>query len=213
MPFAIWTLLFWLFVFALNSLGAGSLNAQMLSAMRKPILFAKMLGFWPIGFPFLTPLWYVRALLCLTIVFPMLRACVRKFGVAWLIAMFMLYVLRIANLPFSWWRFVKTFAGYGLLPIEGLFYYSLGIWLCDRGKRLDCQRKIRHVVSLIVGLAIVGIHTALILRRPYSSLAEEPHPSLVACSLAFRSCFTASGDLCRTCVFPAGLFPVLSRFT
>lgn len=173
MPFAIWTLLFWIFVFALSSLKAGSLNAQMLSVMRNPLYFAKKLGFWPIGFPFLTPLWYVRALLCLTLVFPILRACVRKFGVAWLVAMFLFYGLRIAKSPFPLWNFVKAFADFGLLPVEGLFYYSLGIWLCDRPERLDRHGRIWHVASLLVGLVVVGVHTALILQSPFSSLAEE----------------------------------------
>lgn len=173
LPFAIWTFLFWLFVFAINCWNAGSPDAKMLSVMRRPLLFLKRLGFWPIGYPFLTLLWYVRALLCLTIVFPILWRCVRQFGVAWLVAMFLLYGLRIANLPFPFWDFVKAFAGFGLLPVEGLFYYSLGIWLCDRPERLDRQGGFWHVAGLIVGLVVVGIHTALILQRPFSSLAEE----------------------------------------
>lgn len=180
LPFVIWGCLYWLFVFAINSIGEGNLDAGMLAGVGSPRQVLRYLGFWPVGFPFLTPLWYVRALLFLTLVFPILRGCVRKFGVAWLAAMFAMYGVRLFTLPVAHWGLIKAFAGFGLLPVEGLLYYSLGIWLCDSPRRFGGQNKMLYAASLLVGLAILGINTAWVLRSPYSTLAGRV-VSIVTC--------------------------------
>lgn len=164
LPFAIWTFLFWLFVFVVSSIAQKGINGEMLSSMGNLIKFAKRLGFWPWGFPFLSPLWYVRALFFLTLAFPVLRCCVKKFGLAWLVAMFALYGIRLVSLPVTLWGVIQAFAGYGLLPVEGLFYYSLGIWLCDRQRLLFKGSGIWWTESLLVGLGLAAL-------RPMASMA------------------------------------------
>ena len=161
LPFAIWTSFFWLFIFACSCIAHRGINWEMLSEMRNPVAFAKQLGFWPIGFPFLTPLWYVRALFFITLAFPILKRGIKKFGQAWLAALFLLHAVKLVSLPIMGWGLVQAFAGFGLLPVEGLFYYSLGIWLCDNQKALENGSTFACLASLFIGLMLAGIKVAL----------------------------------------------------
>ena len=157
LPFAIWTTLFWLFIFACSCIVQRGINWELLSEMKDPIAFAKQLGFWPMGFPALTPLWYVRALFFLTLTFSLLSGCVRKFGMVWIAALFALYAARLVPADVAGWGTLREFAGFGLWPVEGLVYYSLGIWLCDHQRYLEKGNVLVCVASLLVGLALAGI--------------------------------------------------------
>ena len=161
LPFAIWTLLFWIFLFACSCIAQRGINWEMLSITGHPLIFVKHLGFWPMGFPALTPLWYVRALLFLTLAFPLLRCCVRKFGLAWIVVMFALYAVRIVPLNVIGWDILRAFAGFGLWPVEGLVYYSLGIWLCDNQRHLGQGKSLVCLVNLLIGLVLAGIKVPL----------------------------------------------------
>ena len=168
-PFTIWSMLFLFFCIVARWLYAGQAAPLIVEGFNSPLLLIKMLGFWPMGMPLLTPLWYVRALLFLTLLFPILRRCVKSFGLAWLVAVFFLYSIRVVSFASPWWNGIQTFAWCGLLPVEGLVYYSFGIWLCYHMNVIYNDRKNVCVVSLIFGLGIAAMRSACFISGHYAS--------------------------------------------
>ena len=103
------------------------------------------------------PLWFVRSLLILFTVSPILVWLVRKCGIVYL---FLLFVANLtwlyfkAKLPSSWQNF-----GYYGLSLEGFMYFTFGLWLRD-GIRLPqwggmgCAT-IGFVIGLFSGVLVV----------------------------------------------------------
>ena len=98
----------------------------------------KGIGAYPTGIvnPMASQLWYIRSLFMLVIVSPIIF---RFIGIWWLVGTFVLYLV-IA--PFDS-VVLHQFFRYGF-SLEGLFYFSLGVFLCRRPVHISRQ----HLVWL-----------------------------------------------------------------
>ena len=156
-PFVVWIVLFWMFLFSMSSLEHLSVNRQMLAYFTDWRLFCSKFGFWYRDCPVLSPLWYVRCLFCLTLAFPILKWGVTRLGRIWLVMMFGMYIFRTD----LFCEDIRETASLGPLAVEGLFYYSLGIWFAMRGGIPNARSLTFSVLSLSVGLCMAGILAVL----------------------------------------------------
>lgn len=124
------------------------------------------------------PLWYVRSLFLLMLASPLLVRSLRKAG-AW----FLLAVLGIYWSVNSWsldaptwwlsvrWRMVWTFG----FPVEGLFYFCVGLYLGERPLALRRRTGIGlGIAGLLTGLAGMGVRMAGGSDYGYLTLATIP---------------------------------------
>lgn len=111
--------------------------------------------------PLLVPLWFVRALLLLVLASPLIRLTLVRWGLWYLLAVFLAAGGVQAMLIFGIWTVDGGCGGllyYGL-PVEGLFYFSLGMWLRSRkfsGAGLPRKALILLAASVAVALCLVA---------------------------------------------------------
>ena len=123
-PFFIWNALYWL----ATKLGPFLLMRMQGAQVECPMLpTASQVGLWYTGCPFLTPLWYVRALFVLVLVSPLLLWALEKTGGYILLLLFALYGIVCPYYPMPEWNALKDFARVGILPVLGVFYFSFGL--------------------------------------------------------------------------------------
>lgn len=91
------------------------------------------LGLNPFRSPILSPMWYVRTLFVFVLVSPLVVKAVKKWGLLLLALLFVLHLAICAG-PLAgdgFWipREARSFFQ-GYLSLEGLFYFSVGIFIC-----------------------------------------------------------------------------------
>lgn len=104
-------------------------------------------------YPAMGLLWYVRALLLLVVISPVLFFLVRRFG-AW--SLLLLYALELAGAIWSMpWNVIGM-----LLPMQAVFFFGAGCYLCDR-RALLVQPMPRAWLLVVVGflLCLLKVYT------------------------------------------------------
>lgn len=115
------------------------------------------------GLPALGPLWYVRALFLLVCVAPIIKWCVDKMGLIWLVVAF------LAKLTFSYCEnagvlgsyeesFWLKFLNFGF-PLTGLLYLSIGCYIRNRG--IAMGRRWTAWIAGMLGLFMIVVNAAL----------------------------------------------------
>lgn len=85
------------------------------------------------AFPLNVPLWYVRCLLLFVVFSPIAVFCIRSFPFLWGAALFLGWMFVDFRTTGAWRSFFEH--GFSLM---GLFYFSVGIFLFDKRKRVQC---------------------------------------------------------------------------
>lgn len=152
-PYCVWALLFLVFcklisfsrlLFAGGEVkGVGFSIAEILGAVGLKIAYN------PIAHPPLGQLWYLRTLM----LFVLLSPIIKKFmSVRYLCFVFLAYVCLCpwgGSWAYSGWRYYLRF----FFSLEGLFFFSLGVWLRQHGMSLPYNRKIGTAMFLL-GVAL-----------------------------------------------------------
>ena len=114
----------------------------------------RYVGLYPFALPFVTPLWYLRSLIILVAISPLLVWLVRmKYGVLVLAGW---YIVSIAlSKMLAQWPAVNNFLG-NFVPLKwGCFWFSLGVYLRDRGivfKPSFCKTALIIIVGILLVL-------------------------------------------------------------
>ena len=156
-PFVLWNALFLLSKLFWENASA-LLHGEDLS-FSFPTL--QQIGLWPTDCPFLSPLWYVRALFVLVVLSPVFVWCLKKFRLWFLSLLFVVYAVVCPFWPLPDAGAWSYFARVGIFPVLGLFYFSLGLALqegiVDAGKLA-----ISPVVSLSVGIGFAVLRAVFV---------------------------------------------------
>lgn len=142
-PYGFWILMFLLFIMSVRR------------EFWVPALWE--IGLDPFRCPVLSPLWYVRALVCLVLMSPAILWGLRKSSVMTLLALLFLYGVICPYSPMPRWDRLKDFARVGPIPVLGLFYFTVGMAL-RLGKLNDVIERVGKVASiiwLVLGLVLV----------------------------------------------------------
>ena len=114
----------------------------------------KWFGLNPFTHPGLTPFWYIRALLILIVLTPLIWSGVRTFGKWYFICLFPIYLFLVGVVDRTT-SFGMVF--YGILSLTGFFYYGLGLRAYTRGLTLASLSRFKGlIVFLAVGLIVCG---------------------------------------------------------
>lgn len=108
-------------------------------------MLASALGVNPFAQPILFPFWYMRCLMILVCLSPIIVWLLKKLGVWYFVLLAPLY-LYACGICYRYDRFPFLF--YSPFSLAGFFYFGLGIWL--RGNRIDVAVLSKH--RLWVGL-------------------------------------------------------------
>lgn len=145
------------------------------------------------------PLWFMRGLLLLVVLAPLVRLAVRKVGAAVLIVLFALHVVvnpGVCGCADFWldgrWQIFWRFG----FPLEGLFYFALGFRLNERPVVLNRETgllcglaglvvgSVRLVLSaheVSAGVFLTPVSVALVMAGLWSVIPSSPWPrALVA---------------------------------
>lgn len=187
-PFVLWSLLFvaWSIPFVVVSTLTGVSGSQQLPSGWHE--WAVVFGLDPFSHPRLNPLWFIRALILLVLVSPVLKAIISR-GRGWAMSFLVLAWLCTGFVPSwdvasgPWERFFKVTFSTG-----GLFYFSLGIFLRYWGvRRKACWASRRlAVVALLVALVGFWLTGVLLLR----DIGWFPYPRWAALPLALWAVWT-----------------------
>ena len=109
--------------------------------------------------PMASQLWFVRALVMLVIISPII---LRFMGVWWLVATFVLYAI-VA--PFDGLE-LHPFFRYGF-SLEGLFYFSIGLFLRRHFSFSVINLLILAIVCCILGMGLLILHSVAFLQGVY----------------------------------------------
>lgn len=113
LPYIFWLLLFILF--------------QMCIVRHFTMPSLTQLGLDPFHCPALSPLWYVRALFCFSLLSPALIWLLKKSPLMTLMVFGCLYGVVCPYAPMPRWSLFKNIMRIGPVPVLGLFYFSLGM--------------------------------------------------------------------------------------
>lgn len=122
-PFIVWNCLYWLCTLGVTNIG-------WLLGRRPAVLWFPnwvQSGLWYSHCPLLSPLWYVRALVELAILSPLLLLFIQRFRIWGLVMLFLLYGALCPYAPMTPWTWVQDVTRCGLVPVLGFFYFSLGM--------------------------------------------------------------------------------------
>ena len=156
LPFVVWNVLFLLYSNGIQLLSNIVAHAPLSRDLLTPSPLS-IFGFDIFTSPALFVLWYVRSLFLLVLVSPCIFWLLRRLGWKVLLVFFLIYALIVPGdddgsvrmmLPFKW-----TFS------LLGLFYFSLGAWVRQRGWNLMRIRNV-SIPMLVVGLTAVGLSVA-----------------------------------------------------
>ena len=156
LPFVLWNLLFYVF-------DLGGLNVLNFIKGRDLTLWLptmKQLGIWHTGCPLLTPLWYVRAVFVLCVIFPALLWCIKKGRLFFLAGLLAVYGFVCPFAPLPEWGAVEDFARLGILPVLGVFYFCLGIAIYE-GVVPANKIKLQPAIAFVIGVALFLIKAYL----------------------------------------------------
>lgn len=103
-----------------------------------------VLGLNFLTYPLHVPLWYVRDLLFLVLISFAIKYALDKVGRLWLFAAFVFLLLYSPLLPYP---SLRAFFHRGLLAADGIFYFSVGIFLAKHPLRckLSCEQENRLI--------------------------------------------------------------------
>ena len=108
-------------------------------------------GLDPFNHPGLTPFWYIRALLILVLLTPVVLGLLRMLGRGYFYVLFPVYLLVLGTFDHAnVWR--RVF--YGPLSLTGFFYYGLGMFARMRGLTLKSFSRLK-IPCLILGVAAI----------------------------------------------------------
>lgn len=175
-PYLFWCAAF--FVFA--SIGYAVLNISdggFLAALRRSdTSVAIAFGAIPYRVPFLMPLWYVRALLVLVALSPLIALATRRKASAWLACagLFAVYFLVSPHRNGFPETPLMRFFYYGL-SLFGAFYFCLGATLRRTGVPTSSRLadRLAGVALIVVGTGLIAVRTYFISRRH-----ADPYPLL-----------------------------------
>lgn len=115
-------------------------------------------GLCPFGLTNLTVLWYVRDLMVLVLISPLLFGCLRKFGFHSLILIFGFY-----SFLFPWPERVFKAGGYvdglfwnGVFSLVGIFWFVLGMAIRDEIVRFE-RRKFYRYAALMFAILFIAM--------------------------------------------------------
>lgn len=150
-PFFVWSILTYLILMPQNLIADYIAHRPLGSSISlSDGMWASLLGLDLSAMPLVYPLWYVRALFFLVLLSPLIKWCVCRFRLAWLLLAFVLpkivSVLTIrANLPF-WTGFFVS----GGISLVGLFYFSVGIYI--RRFKVSIHSRPLAIICAICGI-------------------------------------------------------------
>lgn len=156
-PFFIWNILFWL-IWVMGTNAKALINN---STCDISFMSLRQFGLWYSGCPMLSPLWYVRAILVMALMSPVLLWCVRKFGLVFLAFLYVLYGVLCPFWPLSHVGGFSSFFRVGIFPVLGLFYVTLGMAIRE-GVVSRRYFPLSPCLSLIVGIVLVMIRTVVV---------------------------------------------------
>jgi peptidoglycan/LPS O-acetylase OafA/YrhL len=160
-PFLIWNLLYAAFV--LGTICVVDLTAHRPIGTNIPVTgwhWLSLLGLYPFSEPYLGPTWYIRGLLLIVLVSPLLRVLLTKSGWWTLAILFLVMYFTMAYYPsgstsYKFWRWT--------VPTTGFFYFALGMWLRRHPVPDNLGRRLAFVV-LPFGVAVQLIEVYLLYR-------------------------------------------------
>ena len=161
-PYLIWCTVYSLTYLPFTLLGNHMAGRDLLhnTYLREPVLsianFGRLYGLDLWGLPAAGTMWYVRNLLLLFLVLPLIFPVIRRrvAGLAYLFVLFILYLVQDL-LPDSIWQVLES--GFS---IRGLFFFPLGIYLALNPISPDRFRIFRKLLPIIWagGCVIVACH-------------------------------------------------------
>ncbi len=156
-PFVLWNALFWLENFLWKN--AHSLLHGRTVSFTFPTL--RQIGLWPTRCPYLTPLWYVRALFILVVLSPAFVWCLKKFRGWFLLLLFVVYAAVCPFWPLPNAGQWEEFARVGIFPVLGLFFFFARPCATERNRGFQPPPP---VVSLTVGIGLAVFRAFFVLK-------------------------------------------------
>ena len=184
-PYFLWMLLWWFMTLIVPSacqyLKYGTFHISL------PISYtgwAKILGLSPLGITNLSVLWFVRNLMFLVLLSPVIFMVLRRFGMCFLVPLFALYVM---TYPWPERLFPRNLGDLlffnGLPSLVGFFWFSLGMALRIKTIHVSISRR-SIVLCMILGLVLSGLRAAFVLQGRSLPVA--------ACGFASMCCYLYS---------------------
>ena len=155
-PYLIFALAYaaWLWLVT-ASVNAANGNNLLLGLPDKVCSLTWILGLKCYALPALGPLWYVRNLLLLVLIYPLIEIAVKGKGrgLAWLLAVFSVYVAIAPSPPPHGPN--QKFLIY-LFSLEGLFYFSAGMYLRMNSFALRIRREVA-IPCIFAGFTLLAL--------------------------------------------------------
>ena len=239
-PFCIWNLLFALYVTAISVVKNIVASNGIWDNISFPYArFLKIIGVWPLSPPELGPLWFVRSLLIMAILAPLLVRLARPFCIIAVgLAFALMYPFLYDNLYHPHLEIFRM----GPLSLMAIFFTLVGVWVrlcgynvivkskyCYALLTIGCFMLIGYGVLLRFGIITFGIIWLKLLAVPLLLLgilgivpSKVRCPAIVSCAFPlylshdfvielFRN-FNSGGGLCAVCaiIIPI-LFSMIAR--
>lgn len=141
-PYFLWCVLFSVWEIFIKWVSSGQVNW---ASVAEPKMVMSATGLYPFRWPGLPPLWYVRSLFVLVLLSPVIYKF-QNFSRG-VICLFMVYLIACPGPEGD--GFVHYQLRNGLLPLAGVFYFSLGMLL----RRLEGSLQLPWRVSFGAGVA------------------------------------------------------------
>ena len=163
--------------------------------------FLRYIGFYPFDYPSLRPLWFLRALLVMFVLSPVILFLLRKSAIAFLATSFCtaVYCNSFLEVFSSVWHIVGT-----VFSAVGLFYFSAGMF-CGLHKRVFVLMLSCFAAKFTLAIGIIGVSLPKFcnnIRDLVSAFNDLSVPFLV---VGFLSMVPCSGVLQR---FASYSFPI-----
>ncbi len=156
----------------------------------------RILGFVPLDYPLLVPLWYIRCILLFLCITPLLNRLLSRTRTLGLICLAVFFCLSVIPGTQRATPDTSLFFWQGFFSLSGLFYFSLGLFLRHWAIRVTLSR-----VTASILLAIAIFCYALNIWEPWMGANWLAYPRFIAIPIALLAVWS----LIPSCPWPRWL--------
>lgn len=179
-PFIVWNLMYGIFTLSLSILADSAAGRALGTCVPKTLwAWIRFVGGDPSAAPALGPLWYVRSLMVLVAVSPVLCIALKRWRIKILVVMFAAYaaVYHFNVIPnhYLYWTLRRA------LSLQGLFFFSTGMYLKMENSCLTIGKR-TALGLLIAGVSVLmGYHVYMVRAEGVGEFVLVPF--LIPCML------------------------------